>query len=67
MGAIMTDPEICQQLFDSHIPVWLVWKPNMVPADLKVLRSVEITFPEGIITKPEVFEVGQTLKWAGGS
>ncbi|KAI6033755.1 hypothetical protein BKA83DRAFT_4121129 [Pisolithus microcarpus] len=62
MGAITTDPEICQQLFDSHIPVWLVWKPNMVPADLKVLRSVEITFPEGIVTKLEVFEVGQTLR-----
>ncbi|KAI6015534.1 hypothetical protein BKA83DRAFT_4498812 [Pisolithus microcarpus] len=67
MGAITTDPEICQRLFDSHIPVWLVWKPNTVPADLKVLRSVEITFPEGIVTEPEVFEVGQTLKWAGGS
>ncbi|KAI5984501.1 hypothetical protein EDD15DRAFT_2375145 [Pisolithus albus] len=67
MGAITTDPEICQRLFDSRIPVWLVWKLNTVPEDLKVLKSVDITFPEGIVTEPEVFEVGQTLKWAIGS
>ncbi|KAI6038950.1 hypothetical protein EDC04DRAFT_2895685 [Pisolithus marmoratus] len=67
MGAITTDPEICQRLFDSRIPVWLVWKPNTVPEDLKVHKSVNITCPEGIITDPEVFEVGQkTLKWASG-
>ncbi|KIK11938.1 hypothetical protein PISMIDRAFT_19115, partial [Pisolithus microcarpus 441] len=53
MGTITTDLEICQCLFDSCIPVWLVWKLNTVPADLKVLKSVEITFPEGIVIEPE--------------
>ncbi|KAI6004329.1 hypothetical protein EDC04DRAFT_2611657 [Pisolithus marmoratus] len=66
MGTITTDPEICQCLFESRIPVWLVWKPNTVPEDLKVYKTVKITCPDGIVTEPEVFEVGQTLKWASG-
>ncbi|KAI6137008.1 hypothetical protein F5141DRAFT_1059936 [Pisolithus sp. B1] len=66
MGTITTDPEICQCLFDSCIPIWLMWKPNTVPEDLKVHKSIKITCPEGIVTELEVFKVGQTLKWASG-
>ncbi|KAI6142215.1 hypothetical protein BKA82DRAFT_4361212 [Pisolithus tinctorius] len=44
-------------------PVWLVWKPELVPKDMKIHREVDITRPEGIITTPDEFEVGQMLKW----
>ncbi|KAI6041015.1 hypothetical protein EDC04DRAFT_2893586 [Pisolithus marmoratus] len=56
MGTITTNPEICQHIFDSCIPIWLVWKPHTVPKDLKVHKSVDITCPEGIITDLEVFK-----------
>ncbi|KAI6140792.1 hypothetical protein BKA82DRAFT_4362707 [Pisolithus tinctorius] len=63
MGAFTTDPDVCERLFEAHIPVWLVWKPELVPKDMKIHREVDITRPEGIITTPDEFEVGQMLKW----
>ncbi|KAI5985255.1 hypothetical protein EDD15DRAFT_2374299 [Pisolithus albus] len=65
MGAFTTDPEVCQQHFETHVPVWLIWKPHSVPPDMKVLKEVEVTYPSDIITDPEDFEVGQVLKWTG--
>ncbi|KAI5993140.1 hypothetical protein F5J12DRAFT_786016 [Pisolithus orientalis] len=61
--AFMTDPNICQCLFEICVPVWMVWKPDHVPPDMQVLKTVEITCPHDIVTDPEVFEVGQMLKW----
>ncbi|KAI6132337.1 hypothetical protein EV401DRAFT_1849736 [Pisolithus croceorrhizus] len=66
MGAFTTDPKVCQQHFETHIPVWLIWKPDCVPEDMKVLKEVDIICPDNIITDPEDFEVGQVLKWMGG-
>ncbi|KAI6104218.1 hypothetical protein F5141DRAFT_1065039 [Pisolithus sp. B1] len=66
MGAFTTDPKVCQQHFKTHIPVWLIWKPDCVPEDMKVLKEVDITCPDNIITDPEDFEVRQVLKWMGG-
>ncbi|KAI6037647.1 hypothetical protein EDC04DRAFT_2897238 [Pisolithus marmoratus] len=66
MGAFTTDPGICQHLFEVRIPVWLIWKPNNVPKDMRVLKEVEVTCPDDIVTDPENVEVGQVLKWNGG-
>ncbi|KAI6011724.1 hypothetical protein BKA83DRAFT_4501969 [Pisolithus microcarpus] len=63
IGAFTTDPEECQRLFESRIPVWLIWKPDRVPADMKVIKEVEVTCPDDIVTDPKEFEVGQVLKW----
>ncbi|KAI6148069.1 hypothetical protein BKA82DRAFT_4355315 [Pisolithus tinctorius] len=63
MGAFTTDPDVCEQLFEACIPIWLVWKPELVPKDMKIHHEVDITHPEGIITTPDEFEVGQMLKW----
>ncbi|KAI6012820.1 hypothetical protein F5J12DRAFT_781672 [Pisolithus orientalis] len=63
MGAFTMDPDVCEQLFEAHIPVWLVWKLDLVPKDMKIHHKVNITCPEGIITTPDEFEVGQMLKW----
>ncbi|KAI6003266.1 hypothetical protein F5J12DRAFT_783692 [Pisolithus orientalis] len=63
IGAFMTDPNICQCLFEICMPVWMVWKPNHVPPDMQVLKTVEITHPHDIVMDPEVFEVRQMLKW----
>ncbi|KIN98436.1 hypothetical protein M404DRAFT_31291 [Pisolithus tinctorius Marx 270] len=63
MGAFTTDPDVCEQLFEACIPVWLVWKLELVPKDMKIHCKVNITCPEGIITTPDEFEVGQMLKW----
>ncbi|KAI6136021.1 hypothetical protein F5141DRAFT_1059280 [Pisolithus sp. B1] len=65
MGAFTMDPKACQQHFETHIPVWLIWKPDCVPEDMKVLKEVEVTRLDDIITEPEDFEVGQVLKWTG--
>ncbi|KAI6148109.1 hypothetical protein BKA82DRAFT_163198, partial [Pisolithus tinctorius] len=61
--AFMTDPDICQCLFEICVPVWMVWKPNCVPPDMQVLKTIEIMRPHDIVMDPEVFEVGQMLKW----
>ncbi|KAI6025669.1 hypothetical protein F5J12DRAFT_780506 [Pisolithus orientalis] len=61
--AFTTDPDVCKQLFEAHIPVWLVWKLELVPKDMKIHCEVNITCPEGIITTPDEFEVSQMLKW----
>ncbi|KAI6140973.1 hypothetical protein BKA82DRAFT_32700 [Pisolithus tinctorius] len=45
------------------IPVWLVWKLELVPKDMKIHHEVDITCPEGIITTPDEFKVSQMLKW----
>ncbi|KAI6016832.1 hypothetical protein BKA83DRAFT_4497344 [Pisolithus microcarpus] len=66
IGAFTMDPEECQRLFESRIPVWLIWKPDCVPADMKVIKEVEVTCLDDIVTDPEEFEVGQVLKWKGG-
>ncbi|KAI6032429.1 hypothetical protein EDC04DRAFT_2898259 [Pisolithus marmoratus] len=66
MGAFTTDPGICQHLFEIRIPVWLIWKPDRVPEDMRVLKEVEVTCPDDIVTDSEDFEVGQVLKWTGG-
>ncbi|KAI6109939.1 hypothetical protein F5141DRAFT_1064026 [Pisolithus sp. B1] len=50
------------EYLEPTIPPSMDIQPNMVPADLKVHKCVEITCPEGIVTKLEVFEVGQKLK-----
>ncbi|KIO10371.1 hypothetical protein M404DRAFT_21322 [Pisolithus tinctorius Marx 270] len=63
MGAFTTDPDVCEQLFEARIPIWLVWKPELVPKDMKIHHKVDITCPEGIITTPDEFEVSQMLKW----
>ncbi|KAI6146432.1 hypothetical protein BKA82DRAFT_4356892 [Pisolithus tinctorius] len=63
MGAFTTDPDVCERLFEACIPVWLVWKPELVPKDMKIHCEVDITRPESIITTPDEFEVGQMLKW----
>ncbi|KAI6126517.1 hypothetical protein F5141DRAFT_980103, partial [Pisolithus sp. B1] len=42
MGAFTMDPKVCQQHFETHIPVWLIWKPDHVPEDMKVLKEVEV-------------------------
>ncbi|KAI6109227.1 hypothetical protein EDD16DRAFT_1702990 [Pisolithus croceorrhizus] len=62
----MTDPEECQHLFEGCIPVWLVWKPDCVPEDMKVLKEVEVACPDNIVMDPKEFEVRQVLKWKGG-
>ncbi|KIO03323.1 hypothetical protein M404DRAFT_27291, partial [Pisolithus tinctorius Marx 270] len=36
---------------------------ELVPKDMKIHCEVNITCPEGIITTPDEFEVGQMLKW----
>ncbi|KAI6094970.1 hypothetical protein EDD16DRAFT_1707913 [Pisolithus croceorrhizus] len=59
------DPEECQHLFEWHIPVWLVWKLDCVPEDMKVLKEVEVTCPDNIVTDPKEVEVGQVLMWKG--
>ncbi|KAI6037736.1 hypothetical protein EDC04DRAFT_2604521 [Pisolithus marmoratus] len=66
MGAFTMDPKECQLLFEARVPIWLVWKPNHVPADMKVLKEGEVTYPVDIIMDPEDFDVGQVLKWKGG-
>ncbi|KAI6029178.1 hypothetical protein BKA83DRAFT_4489143 [Pisolithus microcarpus] len=66
IGAFTMDPEECQRLFESRVPVWLIWKPDRVPADMKVIKEVEVTCPDDIVTDPKEFEVGQVLKWKGG-
>ncbi|KIK14082.1 hypothetical protein PISMIDRAFT_17543 [Pisolithus microcarpus 441] len=33
---------------------------------MKVIKEVEVTCPDDIVTDPEEFEVGQVLKWKGG-
>ncbi|KAI6010001.1 hypothetical protein EDC04DRAFT_2906277 [Pisolithus marmoratus] len=66
MGAFTTDPGICQHLFEIRIPVWLIWKLDRVPEDMRVLKEVEVTCPDDIVTDSEDFEVGQVLKWTGG-
>ncbi|KAI6101783.1 hypothetical protein F5141DRAFT_1065757 [Pisolithus sp. B1] len=66
MGAFMTDPEEFQHLFEGHIPVWLVWKPDCVPKDMKVLKEVEVTCLDDIVMDPKEFQVGWVLKWKGG-
>ncbi|KAI6146792.1 hypothetical protein BKA82DRAFT_146184, partial [Pisolithus tinctorius] len=63
IGAFMRDPDICQHLFEICVPVWMVWKPDFVPPDMQVLKTVEITCPHDIVMDPEVFEVRQMLKW----
>ncbi|KIO06254.1 hypothetical protein M404DRAFT_139361 [Pisolithus tinctorius Marx 270] len=63
MGAFTTDPDVCERLFEARIPIWLVWKPELVPKDMKIHCEVDITHPEGIITTPDEFKVGQMLKW----
>ncbi|KIN95940.1 hypothetical protein M404DRAFT_164590 [Pisolithus tinctorius Marx 270] len=63
MGVFTTDPDVCEQLFEAHIPIWLVWKLELVPKDMKIHCEVDITCPEGIITTPDEFEVSQMLKW----
>ncbi|KAI6019751.1 hypothetical protein F5J12DRAFT_890049 [Pisolithus orientalis] len=63
MGAFTTDPDVCKQLFDAHIPIWQVWKLELVPKDMKIHHKVNITHLEGIITTPDEFKVGQMLKW----
>ncbi|KAI6003567.1 hypothetical protein EDC04DRAFT_2908195 [Pisolithus marmoratus] len=60
------DPGICQHLFEVHIPVWLIWKLNNVPEDMRVLKEVEVTCPDDIVMDPENVEVSQVLKWNGG-
>ncbi|KAI6111410.1 hypothetical protein F5141DRAFT_1214914 [Pisolithus sp. B1] len=65
MGTFTMDPEECQHLFEGHIPVWLVWKLDHVPEDMKVLKEVEVTCPDDIVMDPEEFEVRQVLKWKG--
>ncbi|KAI6098776.1 hypothetical protein EDD16DRAFT_1446747, partial [Pisolithus croceorrhizus] len=42
IGAFTMDPEECQHLFESHVPVWLIWKPDCVPTDMKVIKEVEV-------------------------
>ncbi|KAI6146799.1 hypothetical protein BKA82DRAFT_3934548, partial [Pisolithus tinctorius] len=42
MGAFTTDPDVCERLFEARIPVWLVWKPELVPKDMKIHREVDI-------------------------
>ncbi|KAI6153189.1 hypothetical protein BKA82DRAFT_4011531 [Pisolithus tinctorius] len=61
--AFMTDPDIYQHLFKICMPVWMVWKPDRVPPDMQVLKTIEIMHPHDIVMDPEVFEVGQMLKW----
>ncbi|KAI5996899.1 hypothetical protein F5J12DRAFT_785312 [Pisolithus orientalis] len=63
IGTFMTDPNICQCLFEICVPVWMVWKPNRVPPDMQVLKTIKVTCPHDIVTDPVVFEVGQMLKW----
>ncbi|KAI6010667.1 hypothetical protein F5J12DRAFT_685224, partial [Pisolithus orientalis] len=42
MGAYTMDPDVCKQLFEAHIPIWLVWKPELVPKDMKIHCEVDI-------------------------
>ncbi|KIK12215.1 hypothetical protein PISMIDRAFT_121272, partial [Pisolithus microcarpus 441] len=65
MGAFTMDPEVCQQHFETHVPIWLIWKLHSVPPDMKVLKEVKVTCLSDIIMDPEDFEVRQVLKWTG--
>ncbi|KAI5988241.1 hypothetical protein F5J12DRAFT_786932 [Pisolithus orientalis] len=60
IGAFMTDPNICQHLFEICMPLWMVWKPDHVLPDMQVLKTVEIMCPHDIVTDPEVFEAHLT-------
>ncbi|KAI5994556.1 hypothetical protein F5J12DRAFT_785753 [Pisolithus orientalis] len=61
--AFTTDPNICQHLFEICVPVWMVWKPDCVPLDMQMLKTIKIMCPHDIVMDPEVFEVRQMLKW----
>ncbi|KAI5990499.1 hypothetical protein EDD15DRAFT_2198077 [Pisolithus albus] len=65
MGAFTMDPEVCQQHFESCVPVWLIWKLHSVLPDMKVLKEVGVTCLNDIIMDAEDFEVRQVLKWTG--
>ena len=62
MGAFTTDSEVCQCLFDAHIPVWLIWSESTLPPDINVRKNVDLTCPTNIVMEPEEFNVGQVLK-----
>ena len=63
IGTFMTDPEVCQRLFDACILVWLVWSEPTLPPDINVRKNVNLTRPTDIVTEREEFNVGQVLKW----
>ena len=63
MGTFTTDFEVCQRLFNAHIPVWLIWKESSILSDMNVHKRIEVTPPTDIVTEPEEFNVGQVLQF----
>jgi len=49
MGCFTKDTEVCESLYFTGVPVWLIRREHFIPKTMNIIHPVRLTFPDNIV------------------